>query len=104
MKKSMAVIVWFLQEVAALRSVENMSDEVSSEEDHKNYSKIRRGVERLNSNCTLRNRRSHHYKKHYTGAEVCKQLFRSFLFSLTDNWLRSSCKPHKFWNEQMSRK
>lgn len=31
------------------------------------YSALRRGVERLNSDCTLRNRKSsHHYKKHYT--------------------------------------
>ncbi|XP_062850311.1 protein PHTF2-like isoform X1 [Trichomycterus rosablanca] len=57
------------KEVAALRSGENMSDEASSEEDPENYRAIRRGVERMNSDCTLRNRRSHHYKKHYAATE-----------------------------------
>uniref|UniRef100_A0AAY5EHQ2 PHTF1/2 N-terminal domain-containing protein n=1 Tax=Electrophorus electricus TaxID=8005 RepID=A0AAY5EHQ2_ELEEL len=55
-----------MQEV---RSVENMSDEASSEEDPENYSALRRGVERMSSECALRNRKAHHYKKHYT-AEV----------------------------------
>uniref|UniRef100_A0A671UQG6 Putative homeodomain transcription factor 2 n=1 Tax=Sparus aurata TaxID=8175 RepID=A0A671UQG6_SPAAU len=43
------------------------SDEASSEEDPEvSYSALRRGVERMNSDCTLRNRKSsHHYKKHY---------------------------------------
>lgn len=53
-----------------LHNVENMSDEASSEEDPENYSTLRRGVERMNSDCTLRNRKTHHYKKHYTAAEV----------------------------------
>lgn len=48
---------------------ENVSDEASSEEDPENYSALRRGVEHKNSECTLRNRKTHHYKKHYT-AEV----------------------------------
>uniref|UniRef100_A0A8B9JQA4 Putative homeodomain transcription factor 2 n=1 Tax=Astyanax mexicanus TaxID=7994 RepID=A0A8B9JQA4_ASTMX len=52
--------------------VENMSDEASSEEDPENYSTLRRGVERMNSECTLRNRKSHHYKKHYTAEETPK--------------------------------
>ncbi|XP_026799261.1 protein PHTF2 isoform X1 [Pangasianodon hypophthalmus] len=52
-----------------LHNVENVSDEASSEEDPENYSTLRRGVERMNSDCTLRNRKSHHYKKHYTAAE-----------------------------------
>uniref|UniRef100_A0A671M187 PHTF1/2 N-terminal domain-containing protein n=1 Tax=Sinocyclocheilus anshuiensis TaxID=1608454 RepID=A0A671M187_9TELE len=51
------------------RAVENMSGEASSEEDPENYSALRRGVERKNSDCTLRNRKAHPYKKHYT-AEV----------------------------------
>ncbi|XP_052359742.1 LOW QUALITY PROTEIN: protein PHTF2-like [Oncorhynchus keta] len=47
--------------------VENMSDEASSEEDPEaSYTAIRRGVERVSSDCTLRNRKPHHYKKHYT--------------------------------------
>uniref|UniRef100_A0AAR2J1T5 PHTF1/2 N-terminal domain-containing protein n=1 Tax=Pygocentrus nattereri TaxID=42514 RepID=A0AAR2J1T5_PYGNA len=55
-----------------LRSVENMSDEASSEEDPENYSTLRRGVERMNSDSTLRNRKTHHYKKHYTAEETPK--------------------------------
>ncbi|XP_061107483.1 protein PHTF2-like isoform X3 [Conger conger] len=54
------------------RSVENMSDEASSEEDPEAYSVIRRGVERLNNDCTLRNRKLHHYKKHYPAEETPK--------------------------------
>lgn len=53
-----------------LHNLENMSDEASSEEDPENYSTIRRGVERMNSDCTLRNRKTLHYKKHYTATEV----------------------------------
>lgn len=53
-----------------MHNVENMSDEASSEEDPENYSTLRRGVERMSSDCTLRNRKTHHYKKHYTAAEV----------------------------------
>ncbi|XP_031438330.1 protein PHTF2 isoform X2 [Clupea harengus] len=52
------------------REAENMSDEASSEEDPEHsYSAIRRGVERLTSECTLRNRKTHSYKKHYTTEE-----------------------------------
>uniref|UniRef100_A0A3B4BWW3 PHTF1/2 N-terminal domain-containing protein n=1 Tax=Pygocentrus nattereri TaxID=42514 RepID=A0A3B4BWW3_PYGNA len=58
--------------VWVLRSVENMSDEASSEEDPENYSTLRRGVERMNSDSTLRNRKTHHYKKHYTAEETPK--------------------------------
>lgn len=52
--------VWVFKEPA--------SDEASSEEDPEaSYSALRRGVERMNSDSTLRNRKSsHHYKKHYT--------------------------------------
>ncbi|XP_010893477.2 putative homeodomain transcription factor 2 isoform X3 [Esox lucius] len=46
--------------------VEKMSDEASSEEDAEgSYSAIRRGVERVGSECTLRHRRTHLYNKHY---------------------------------------
>ncbi|XP_073694513.1 putative homeodomain transcription factor 2 isoform X3 [Garra rufa] len=61
-----------LSEAAVPRGVENMSDEASSEEDPENYSALRRGVERKNSDCTLRNRKAHHYKKHYTAEETLK--------------------------------
>uniref|UniRef100_A0A673I0C5 Putative homeodomain transcription factor 2 n=1 Tax=Sinocyclocheilus rhinocerous TaxID=307959 RepID=A0A673I0C5_9TELE len=53
------------------RAVENMSGEASSEEDPENYSALR-GVERKNSDCTLRNRKAHPYKKHYTAEEMLK--------------------------------
>uniref|UniRef100_A0A8C6L3Q0 Putative homeodomain transcription factor 2 n=1 Tax=Nothobranchius furzeri TaxID=105023 RepID=A0A8C6L3Q0_NOTFU len=50
------------------------SDEASSEEDpESSYSALRRGVERRNSDCTLRNRKStHHYKKHYHVEDIPK--------------------------------
>ncbi|XP_056131782.1 protein PHTF2-like [Lampris incognitus] len=53
---------------------EPASDEASSEEDPEaSYSALRRGVERINSDCTLRNRKNgHHYKKHYAVEEVPK--------------------------------
>ncbi|XP_061570514.1 protein PHTF2-like isoform X3 [Cololabis saira] len=55
-------------------SKEPASDEASSEEDPEaTYSTLRRGVERMNSDCTLRNRKnSHHYKKHYAAEDVPK--------------------------------
>uniref|UniRef100_A0A3Q3JP90 PHTF1/2 N-terminal domain-containing protein n=1 Tax=Monopterus albus TaxID=43700 RepID=A0A3Q3JP90_MONAL len=50
------------------------SDEASSEEDPEaSYSTLRRGVERMNSDCTLRNRKNtQHYKKHYVVEDVPK--------------------------------
>nr|XP_054595658.1 protein PHTF2 isoform X2 [Nothobranchius furzeri] len=50
------------------------SDEASSEEDpESSYSALRRGAERRNSDCTLRNRKStHHYKKHYHVEDIPK--------------------------------
>ncbi|KAJ8262053.1 hypothetical protein GJAV_G00161570 [Gymnothorax javanicus] len=61
------------QEPPSPRSMENMSDEASSEEDPEaSYSTLRRGVERMNSDCTLRNRKLHHYKKHYPAEETPK--------------------------------
>uniref|UniRef100_A0AAQ6ABZ2 PHTF1/2 N-terminal domain-containing protein n=1 Tax=Amphiprion ocellaris TaxID=80972 RepID=A0AAQ6ABZ2_AMPOC len=45
----------------------------SEEDPEASYSALRRGVERMNSDCTLRNRKSsHHYKKHYA-VEVNKR-------------------------------
>lgn len=43
----------------------NLSDEVSSEEGPETGYSLRRNVERTSSDGTLRNRKSHHYKKHY---------------------------------------
>uniref|UniRef100_A0AAY4ELN7 PHTF1/2 N-terminal domain-containing protein n=1 Tax=Denticeps clupeoides TaxID=299321 RepID=A0AAY4ELN7_9TELE len=61
------------QEPPCPRSLENLSDEASSDEDPEaTYSAIRRGVERMNSDCTLRNRKLHHYKKHYPTEETPK--------------------------------
>ncbi|XP_074554610.1 protein PHTF2 isoform X2 [Halichoeres trimaculatus] len=53
---------------------EPASDEASSEEDPEaSYSTLRRGVERMNSDCILRNRKNiHHYKKHYAVEDVPK--------------------------------
>lgn len=48
----------------------NLSDEVSSEEGPETGYSSRRNAERASSDCTLRNRKSHHYKKHYP-LEVC---------------------------------
>ncbi|XP_009461181.1 PREDICTED: putative homeodomain transcription factor 2 [Nipponia nippon] len=47
------------------RTVTNLSDEVSSEEGPETGYSLRRNVERTSSDCTLRSRKSHHYKKHY---------------------------------------
>uniref|UniRef100_A0AAR2JLY4 PHTF1/2 N-terminal domain-containing protein n=1 Tax=Pygocentrus nattereri TaxID=42514 RepID=A0AAR2JLY4_PYGNA len=58
--------------LAVSNMISNMSDEASSEEDPENYSTLRRGVERMNSDSTLRNRKTHHYKKHYTAEETPK--------------------------------
>ncbi|XP_051974125.1 LOW QUALITY PROTEIN: protein PHTF2-like [Xyrauchen texanus] len=58
-----------LSEAAVPRGVENISDEASSEEDPDNY----RSVRNKTSDCTLRNRKAHHYKKHtYTTEETLK--------------------------------
>ncbi|XP_075967793.1 protein PHTF2 isoform X3 [Anarhichas minor] len=53
---------------------EPASDEASSEEDpDASYSALRRGVERMNSDSTLRNRKNaHHYKKHFAVEDVPK--------------------------------
>ncbi|XP_039516519.1 putative homeodomain transcription factor 2 isoform X3 [Pimephales promelas] len=58
-------------EAVAARAVENMSDEASSEEDPENYSSLRKS-----SDCTLRHRKTQHYKKHYTAEEVLKPVCR----------------------------
>ncbi|XP_010783871.1 putative homeodomain transcription factor 2 isoform X2 [Notothenia coriiceps] len=60
--------------ILASSSKEPASDEASSEEDPEaSYRALRRGVERMNSDCTLRNRKNtHHYKKHYAVEDVPK--------------------------------
>ncbi|XP_077100134.1 protein PHTF2 isoform X7 [Siphateles boraxobius] len=55
-----------LPEAAAPHAVENMSDEASSE-DPENYVSLRKS-----SDCTLRHRKTQHYKKHYTAEEPLK--------------------------------
>ncbi|XP_077399975.1 protein PHTF2 isoform X3 [Vanacampus margaritifer] len=59
--------------LAAGSKVPAASDEASSEEDPEaSYVALRRGVERLNDDCSLRNRKSTHYKKHYIVEDVPK--------------------------------
>ncbi|XP_033989318.1 putative homeodomain transcription factor 2 isoform X3 [Trematomus bernacchii] len=60
--------------ILASSNKEPASDEASSEEDPEaSYRALRRGVERMNSDCTLRNRKNtHHYKKHYAVEDVPK--------------------------------
>ncbi|XP_056604535.1 putative homeodomain transcription factor 2 isoform X3 [Triplophysa dalaica] len=60
------------KEAEETRGAENVSDEASSEEDPENYSALRRGAEHKKSDCTLRNRKTHHYKKHYPTEETMK--------------------------------
>nr|XP_034982607.1 putative homeodomain transcription factor 2 isoform X3 [Zootoca vivipara] len=54
------------------RTVTNMSDEVSSEEGPEAGYPLRRNAERTSSDCTFRNRKSHHYKKHYPVEDIPK--------------------------------
>ncbi|KAK1167067.1 putative homeodomain transcription factor 2 isoform X4 [Acipenser oxyrinchus oxyrinchus] len=55
------------------RTIEHASDEVSSEEDPETgYNLGRRNVERTSSDYVLRNRKPHHYKKHYPAEEALK--------------------------------
>uniref|UniRef100_A0A8D0CC44 Putative homeodomain transcription factor 2 n=1 Tax=Salvator merianae TaxID=96440 RepID=A0A8D0CC44_SALMN len=54
------------------RSVTNVSDEVSSEEGPEMGYPVRRNVDRTSSDGAFRNRKSHHYKKHYPVEDVPK--------------------------------
>ncbi|XP_077328142.1 protein PHTF2 isoform X2 [Lithobates pipiens] len=54
------------------RSLANVSDEVSSEDDPSTGYIARRNMDRSHNDSTLRNRKSHHYKKHYTTEEMQK--------------------------------
>ncbi|KAL2777462.1 protein PHTF2 isoform 12 [Daubentonia madagascariensis] len=53
------------------RTITNVSDEVSSEEGHETGYPLRRHVDRT-SESILRNRKSHHYKKHYPNEDAPK--------------------------------
>lgn len=77
---------WMCWKCEATFFQEPASDEASSEEDpDASYSALRRGVERMNSDCVLRNRKSsHHYKKHYT-VEV-KTLGQRLTRPLRSHW------------------
>nr|XP_060634294.1 protein PHTF2 isoform X2 [Anolis sagrei ordinatus] len=54
------------------RTVTNVSDEVSSEEVPETGYTLRRNAERASSDCAFRNRKPHHYKKHYPVEDVPK--------------------------------
>uniref|UniRef100_A0A803T7A6 Putative homeodomain transcription factor 2 n=1 Tax=Anolis carolinensis TaxID=28377 RepID=A0A803T7A6_ANOCA len=54
------------------RTVTNVSDEVSSEEVPETGYTLRRNAERASSDCAFRNRKPHHYKKHYSVEDVPK--------------------------------
>ncbi|XP_072856812.1 protein PHTF2 isoform X2 [Pogona vitticeps] len=54
------------------RTAVNLSDEVSSEEGPEAGYPLRRNAERASSDCAFRNRKSHHYKKHYPVEDVPK--------------------------------
>ncbi|XP_010209326.1 PREDICTED: putative homeodomain transcription factor 2 isoform X2 [Tinamus guttatus] len=54
------------------RTVTNLSDEVSSEEGPEPGYSLRRHGERTSSDCTVRNRKSLHYKKHYPLEDTAK--------------------------------
>ncbi|XP_026532947.1 putative homeodomain transcription factor 2 isoform X1 [Notechis scutatus] len=54
------------------RTMTNISDEVSSEEGPEASYPLRRNAERPSSDCAFRNKKSHHYKKHYPVEDVPK--------------------------------
>ncbi|CAI9532776.1 unnamed protein product [Staurois parvus] len=56
----------------AQRSLANVSDEVSSEDDPSTGYIARRNMDRPHNDSALRNRKSHHYKKHYTAEDMQK--------------------------------
>lgn len=71
----------------------NVSDEVSSEEGPEAGYPLRRNAERASSDCTFRNRKSHHYKKHYP-VEVCscndlRQTFMKAVRYIIENYFPS---------------
>ncbi|KAM5170939.1 protein PHTF2 isoform 1-T1 [Mantella aurantiaca] len=58
--------------IDAQRSLANVSDEVSSEDDPSTGYVARRNMDRPHNETVVRNRKSHHYKKHYTTEDVQK--------------------------------
>ncbi|XP_073407508.1 protein PHTF2 isoform X2 [Dendrobates tinctorius] len=54
------------------RSPANISDEVSSEDDPSTGYSARRSMDHPHGDSMLRNRKSHHYKKHYTTEDIQK--------------------------------
>ncbi|KAM3926306.1 protein PHTF2 isoform 3-T4 [Leptodactylus fuscus] len=54
------------------RSPANISDEVSSEDDPSTGYTARRSMDRSHGDSMLRNRKPHHYKKHYTTEDIQK--------------------------------
>ncbi|XP_030071612.1 protein PHTF2 isoform X2 [Microcaecilia unicolor] len=54
------------------RMVTNISDEVSSEEDPETEYILRCNVDRASSDSLLRNRKAHHYRKHYSTEDAPK--------------------------------
>ncbi|XP_077120822.1 protein PHTF2 isoform X2 [Ranitomeya variabilis] len=54
------------------RSPANISDEVSSEDDPSTGYSTRRSMDHPHGDSMLRNRKSHHYKKHYTTEDIQK--------------------------------
>ncbi|KAM4037575.1 protein PHTF2 isoform 2-T4 [Anomaloglossus baeobatrachus] len=54
------------------RSPANLSDEVSSEDDPSTGYSARRSTDRPHGDSMLRNRKPHHYKKHYTTEDIQK--------------------------------
>ncbi|XP_053321450.1 protein PHTF2 isoform X2 [Spea bombifrons] len=56
----------------AQRAAANISDEVSSEDDPSTGYIARRNTDRVADDSTVRNRKAHHYKKHYAAEDVQK--------------------------------
>ncbi|KAL7976252.1 hypothetical protein Chor_002471, partial [Crotalus horridus] len=54
------------------QTMANISDEVSSEEGPETGYPLRRNAERASSDCAFRNKKTHHYKKHYPIEDVPK--------------------------------
>uniref|UniRef100_A0A8C5WFP6 Putative homeodomain transcription factor 2 n=1 Tax=Leptobrachium leishanense TaxID=445787 RepID=A0A8C5WFP6_9ANUR len=55
-----------------MKSIANVSDEVSSEDDPSTGYTARRNIDRPPGESGIRNRKAHHYKKHYTADDVQK--------------------------------
>ncbi|KAM8974601.1 protein PHTF2 isoform 3-T3 [Pelodytes ibericus] len=60
------------QPQTTMKAVANVSDEVSSEDDPSAGYTARRSIDRPTGESNIRNRKTHHYKKHYTAEDVQK--------------------------------